>query len=78
MEARVRHITPRSRSVYAALVGVVIVLGLATRRYRSLLPPTAAGYLGDALWAVMVFLVLALALPSAANRDWPLGPRSSR
>ena len=55
----------RPRNAYLLLVGVVIVVGLATRRYRSVLTATVGGYVGDALWAVMVFLLLALIRPSA-------------
>jgi hypothetical protein len=41
----------------------VIGLGLASRSPTLALPPFAAKYGGDALWALMVFLGLGLLLP---------------
>lgn len=35
---------------------VVLILGLASRRYGSYLPPFIATYAGDTLWALLVFL----------------------
>jgi hypothetical protein len=53
----------RSRMVYAALVLLVIVAGLASRRYPFLLPTQLGKYPGDALWALMVMLLCGLAKP---------------
>lgn len=54
---------PRHRLVYCALVLAVIALGLASRRYRGLLPAAPGKYPGDALWTMMVFFGLAVAAP---------------
>jgi hypothetical protein len=35
---------------------LVIVLGLSSRKYADHLPPFINTYLGDALWALMIFL----------------------
>jgi hypothetical protein len=50
----------RDRRLYALLVVVTIALGLASRRYAGSLPAFLADYAGDALWAAMVFCMLAL------------------
>jgi hypothetical protein len=65
-----RHLTPgrraaRSRGVYLALVLLTVALGLASRRFAPALPRVVAAYAGDALWAAMVFWLLALARPLA-------------
>lgn len=53
----------RNRLVYAALVTLVIALGLASRRYGWLLPGLLRKNAGDALWAAMVFFLFCLLLP---------------
>ena len=56
---------PRSRVLYLALALAVVVLGLASRRYRAALPAFVGAYAGDALWAAMVFLLAAACRPRA-------------
>ena len=46
----------RNRWVYFALGGVVMLLGLASRRWGDRLPDFIAEYAGDTLWALLVFL----------------------
>src|ERR1051326_7220903 len=46
----------RNRLFYFAAGGVVVALGLGSRRYAALLPKFLAEYSGDTLWALMVFL----------------------
>jgi len=49
----------RSRWVYAALITVVILAGLASRSsLDTYLPALLASYTGDTLWALTVFLCL--------------------
>ena len=48
--------TYRKSAVYLACAMVVLILGLASRRYGSYLPPFIATYAGDTLWALLVFL----------------------
>jgi hypothetical protein len=64
---------PRSRASYFCLALLVVVLGLASRRYRSELPPFIGAYAGDALWAAMVFLLAATLWPNAHSRALALG-----
>ena len=55
----------RSRLLYAVLIVIVIVLGLASRRYSHALPPLLATTTGDALWALCVFLFFGFLRPAA-------------
>lgn len=50
----------RNRLLYFLLVVITILSGLASRRFAAILPPWVNMYLGDALWALMVFWILAL------------------
>jgi hypothetical protein len=56
---------PRSRRVCIAIVVIVVILGLASRRYRDVLPPFVAAYSGDTLWANMVLWLFAIVMPRA-------------
>ena len=48
---------------YLGLAIVVIILGLASRRFRGELPTFVGEYSGDALWALMVYLLVSTLLP---------------
>lgn len=56
----------RNRLIYAAAVLGVIAAGLASRAYPGLFPAFFGKYPGDALWALMIFLLLGFAKPK-----WP-------
>ncbi|WP_423800912.1 DUF2809 domain-containing protein [Neobacillus sp. SAB-20_R2A] len=43
------------RSMYLTTIIIVILLGLASRKYGQFLPPFIAENAGDALWAMMVY-----------------------
>ena len=49
----------RNRLIYSGLTVSVLLLGLASRRFSDDLPFVRA-YVGDALWALMVFFGVAL------------------
>jgi len=49
----------RNRLLYAALVVIVMILGLVSRKYVNAIPDFIAKYLGDALWALMIYLGVA-------------------
>ena len=53
----------RSRLKYFAAAVIVILLGLASRRYAAVLPWVVAEYAGDTLWALTAFLGFAIAFP---------------
>ena len=57
----------RNRAVYALAVVVVILLGLASRRYHGAIPELFGKYPGDALWAVMVFFGWGVLRPRAST-----------
>ncbi|MGB8700084.1 MAG: DUF2809 domain-containing protein [Thermosynechococcaceae cyanobacterium] len=52
-----------SRLGYAIATLVVILIGLASRRYQWLFPSFLEQYPGDALWALMVYLGLGFFFP---------------
>ena len=55
----------RNRWLHLALLGSVIVLGLASRRFAEVLPAAVSRYAGDALWATAAVLALGLFWPEA-------------
>jgi hypothetical protein len=54
----------RNRIIYAAAVFAVIAAGLASRRFPGLLPAVLGKYPGDALWALMIYLIVGFLRPS--------------
>jgi hypothetical protein len=64
---------PRDRVWCACLLAATIALGLATRRFPSVFPSLLATYGGDALWAAMVYWLLAFLRPSASWRALAAG-----
>jgi hypothetical protein len=54
----------RNRAWLALGVVVVVALGLASRKFPSLLPALLGSYPGDALWALMVLLIIAMIRPA--------------
>lgn len=51
------------RLAYAIAAAVVVLAGLASRRYRPELPHFLGEYGGDTLWALMVFLLISVVMP---------------
>lgn len=49
----------RNRLLYAALVVIVMLLGLLSRKYGYVIPDFIDTYLGDALWALMIYFGVA-------------------
>lgn len=58
----------RNRFVYLLLLVVTIVAGLASRHYPYRLPQWVQLYVGDALWALMVFLLLGFSFYKKSTR----------
>lgn len=48
--------TKRNRLLYATFTIIVIILGLSSRKLAFVLPALLNDYLGDALWALMIFI----------------------
>jgi hypothetical protein len=57
----------RPRWRYVGLLVATILLGLATRRFPQVFPQIIATYGGDALWAMMVVWLFAIARPKATT-----------
>lgn len=57
----------RNRIVYALLILIVTVLGLASRRYPEIWPSFFSTYAGDTLWALMVFLLIGFIFPQLST-----------
>jgi threonine/homoserine/homoserine lactone efflux protein len=50
--------------VYILSAIIVMLAGLASRRYRTNLPSFVGEYVGDVLWALMLFLAVSFVLAS--------------
>jgi len=59
-----RRRPPRSRPVQCLAIVIVIVLGLASRKYPQALPAVLGKWPGDALWAWMMFLMVGFLRPA--------------
>jgi len=61
---------PRRRNplIQIALIALVSVLGIGSRRYAHNLPAFIAAYAGDTLWALAAFAGIGLLLPRASTR----------
>jgi len=57
----------RNPLVQIALIVLVSLLGIGSRRYADALPGFIASYAGDSLWAVAAFLGIGLLLPRAST-----------
>jgi hypothetical protein len=51
------HTLKRNRYIYSLLLVIIIATGLASRHFHGILPHWIQLYLGDGLWALMVFLL---------------------
>ncbi|WP_144501423.1 DUF2809 domain-containing protein [Bacillus thuringiensis] len=60
--------TKRNRVVYALFTIVVIILGLSSRKFAFALPNLLNDYLGDALWALMIFTGFGFLFPKTETK----------
>ncbi|QWH17984.1 DUF2809 domain-containing protein [Bacillus mycoides] len=60
--------TKRNRLLYVVFTIVVIILGLSSRKFAFALPDLLNGYLGDALWALMIFIGFGFLFPKIETR----------
>lgn len=56
------------RWIHLAITFVIIVLGLASRKYSDILPEFVAEYSGDTLWAAMVYWGIRFLFPALSIR----------
>lgn len=54
------------RLIYLVVTFLIIILGLASRKYGDMLPEFLAEYSGDTLWAAMVYFGLRFLFPSVS------------
>ncbi len=59
----------RKGLIYLSFVIVVVILGLSSRLFSTYLPRWVNLYLGDCLWALMIFLTVGL-LFKARDTKW--------
>ncbi|MGR5961661.1 ribosomal maturation YjgA family protein [Bacillus paranthracis] len=55
--------TKRNRLLYAMFTILVIILGLSSRKFAFAAPALLNDYLGDALWALMIFIGFGFLFP---------------
>lgn len=60
--------TKRNRLLYALFTIVVVILGLSSRKFTFVLPDLLNDYLGDALWALMIFTGFGFLFPKIETR----------
>ena len=60
------HDVKYKRWIYLTVTFVIILAGLASRKYGNALPKFIAEYIGDTLWAAMVYWGLRFLFPSAS------------
>lgn len=58
----------RNRMMQAFNIIIVIILGLASRRYGEKLPAWLATYSGDVLWGLMVYFIVGFLMPKQKLR----------
>ena len=51
-----------ARFEYCTVGAMIVIVGLASRRYQGQLPAFLAEYAGDTLWALMLFLLVSTLL----------------
>ncbi|KYZ69195.1 ribosomal maturation YjgA family protein [Bacillus sp. GZT] len=60
--------TKRNRLLYATFTIIVIILGLSSRKFAFALPELLNDYLGDALWALMIFIGFGFLFPKIESK----------
>ncbi|MBS9803675.1 DUF2809 domain-containing protein [Bacillus cereus] len=60
--------TKRNRLLYALFTIVVIILGFSSRKFSFALPHLLNDYLGDALWALMIFTGFGFVFPKMTTK----------
>ncbi|WP_439022478.1 DUF2809 domain-containing protein [Bacillus thuringiensis] len=60
--------TKRNRLRYAMFTIIVIILGLSSRKFVFALPDLLNDYLGDALWALMIFIGFGFLFPKIETK----------
>ncbi len=62
------HSILRSRLLYAGVIALIVAVGLPARLIPEFMPEFMVNYLGDALWALAIFLCIGVLLPNRRTR----------
>lgn len=57
----------RNRLIYLIMIFIVMCLGLLSRKLTACIPDIIDLFLGDSLWALMIYLLIAMFF-----RSWPI------
>ncbi|EEL45286.1 hypothetical protein bcere0021_26060 [Bacillus cereus Rock3-42] len=60
--------TKRNRLLYATFTIIFIILGLSSRKFAYALPELLNDYLGDTLWALMIFIGFGFLFPKIETK----------
>jgi hypothetical protein len=59
----------RNRKVYLILIPTVMGLGILSRKFNYLLPNFINTYLGDAIWAAMIYTMMAFVFAKKTSKQ---------
>ena len=59
----------RNRKVYLILIPAVMSFGLLSRKFNYLLPNFINSYLGDAIWASMIYTMMAFVFAQKSSKQ---------
>lgn len=61
-----------SRLIYSIISIFIVAAGLLSRKFSAYLPSSVNDYLGDALWASLIFFLFALLFSFTRNKSKPI------
>jgi hypothetical protein len=59
----------RNRKIYLLLIPFVMCLGILSRKFSYLLPDLVNTYLGDAIWAAMIYVMMAFVFANKLSKQ---------
>jgi NO-binding membrane sensor protein with MHYT domain len=59
----------RNRKIYLLLIPFVMGLGILSRKFSYLLPDLVNTYLGDAIWAAMIYVMMAFVFANKLSKQ---------
>ncbi|MBE6066769.1 MAG: DUF2809 domain-containing protein [Clostridium lundense] len=62
-------INKRNRWLYGFIIIIVIALGLLSRKMDNIIPDFLNTYLGDALWALMIFFIFGFIFRDSETKE---------
>lgn len=58
----------RNRLLYGSMIIIIIILGLYSRKIDNIIPKVLNIYLGDTLWALMIFIIFGFIFSSLETK----------